>query len=198
MNYTIYQIKNIYTGSAYIGLTSNFNRRVIAHKSKLKSKSHDCIDMQIDYNTFGYKSFSYSIVDNLENISKPDALLFEKKHIEKLDKPYNVTHTSNYNFTSKKGKLLLRLIKKSQYNVDRFFKHLGVPSDKINDIINDPSQLTIKQAEIASTCLSVSLPAFLKGFSHWHSKTASSRLNRSLCNPLKRSPRNLFSLIINN
>jgi len=164
MNYTIYQISNKYTGDAYIGLTTNFNRRVDQHKNLLKSKRHYCMDLQIDYNIIGYNNFKYSILLELNDVSKQEALSYEKIYIENAVSVYNTVNNYKNRHLSKKGKLFLQLVRKSQSSLKWLFNTLEIPEDKIASIINDPSQLTINQASIASANLSISLSKFIKYF----------------------------------
>lgn len=73
----IYRIKNEINGKSYIGSSININSRIQRHKSELKHGKHSNLKLQRAYDKYGTNSFTYSIEEVFEKITRED--LFEKE-----------------------------------------------------------------------------------------------------------------------
>lgn len=92
----IYQIKNIVTGSVYIGSSSAVEERWRGHISKLKRGIHHSKRFQMDYNIYGKDSFVFEIIK--ESQESADKLrLLERETIKNLEvsgvRLYNKAYT---------------------------------------------------------------------------------------------------------
>ena len=68
----IYCIRNKINNKVYIGSTKWYKKRINIHKNQLKRNKHYSLEMQSDYNIYGFDNFEYIILlelghtDNLE------------------------------------------------------------------------------------------------------------------------------------
>ena len=88
----IYKIKNLRTGTVYIGQSKNIEKRFEQHKEKFKNGTHINKEMQKDYNRgdrFSYRILEESIASDRDTLD-----ILEEKYIKKYDtkrKGYNRT-----------------------------------------------------------------------------------------------------------
>lgn len=68
--FCIYSLTNSISGKQYIGQTVKARRRWFHHKSALRRKKHWCADLQSDWNSLGWKSFEFIILE--ENITSKE------------------------------------------------------------------------------------------------------------------------------
>ncbi|WP_164853244.1 GIY-YIG nuclease family protein [Peribacillus asahii] len=76
----IYKIMNNKTGRVYIGSTTNLKHRINSHYTHLANNKHYNTDLQKDWNIYESKSFSFKIlelINNRDNLPKA-----EKKYID--------------------------------------------------------------------------------------------------------------------
>ena len=87
----IYEIKNIKTGTAYIGKTMDFKARTSNHLSSLRTGTHSNKSLQLDYNIFAEEDFVFNIItEKNEDLLK----YYEKKIIEEKER-VNGVHNIN-------------------------------------------------------------------------------------------------------
>src|ERR1700733_3463740 len=66
----IYQILNIVNGKFYIGSAVNIYKRLLTHRAMLDINKHDNIHLQAAWNKYGEESFTFGIVEFVEDKSK--------------------------------------------------------------------------------------------------------------------------------
>lgn len=94
----IYCITNKMNKKSYIGSSSNINKRIINHKSRLKNNKHPNQYLQNAYNKNGIENFIFSILEVVENNTSKDELLkLEQIYIDSFNKEtlYNLTFITN-------------------------------------------------------------------------------------------------------
>lgn len=89
----IYAITNELNGHRYIGSTNNFKRRLIHHRSDLRTKSHHSIILQRAYNKYGEHRFYIEILEICEPIQET-LFLLEQKYLD-LHPEYNINPVAN-------------------------------------------------------------------------------------------------------
>lgn len=77
-----YAIKNMVTGDAYVGSTSNWKNRKKSHMSLLRKGKHHSIWLQRAWNKYGANSFVF--VPCFNHVSHQDALHVEDEVIEEF------------------------------------------------------------------------------------------------------------------
>lgn len=92
MIYSIYVIKCNSTEYHYVGISNNFDRRTKRHIYLLKLGIHNNKRMQNDFNKFGRKDFSVSLVELVECSSITQAMEYERKTILKYENVYNINN----------------------------------------------------------------------------------------------------------
>ncbi|MBE2919373.1 helix-turn-helix domain-containing protein [Anoxybacillus flavithermus] len=93
----IYKITNIKTGKIYIGSAVDLRRRFYAHLKSLRRNAHDNKYLQNAWNKYGEDSFSFDVIEIVED--KEKLLEVEQKWIDqtlcyKRDKGYNISPTA--------------------------------------------------------------------------------------------------------
>jgi len=74
----VYRIQNKITGRVYIGCTkAGFYKRLVNHISRLRYGTHECKEMQNDWNIVGEENF---IVEVVEYVDDPSRLLEIEKY----------------------------------------------------------------------------------------------------------------------
>lgn len=58
----LYRITCFETNKVYIGESENILSRLRFHMKSLNSNQHDCLPMQVDYNTFGVDKFTFHVL----------------------------------------------------------------------------------------------------------------------------------------
>jgi group I intron endonuclease len=97
LNYSgIYQIKNIKNNKIYVGSAVNLGRRKSRHFSELKSGVHGNEHLQRSYDKWGRKSFSFEVIEKVEN----------KKHLVEREQFYLDCLKPDYNMCSRAGSTL--------------------------------------------------------------------------------------------
>lgn len=86
--YIVYKILNTTNGRSYIGSTSNYDKRLMQHKTNLDNNTHHNKGIQSDYIKYTESVFSHSIIFTFNN--KADALKKESTLIKNCDNSYNV------------------------------------------------------------------------------------------------------------
>lgn len=59
----IYEIKNLKTGTRYIGSTNDFKKRQTKHFKDLRTGKHVNSHLQADFNAYGEENFKFSILE---------------------------------------------------------------------------------------------------------------------------------------
>lgn len=86
----IYKITNKLNGQSYIGQTTNFKKRIQAHKNNFRHKKYD-IKLYRAFEKYGLEQFSFEV---LETVKREDADSREKNYIalyKTFEKGYNET-----------------------------------------------------------------------------------------------------------
>ena len=84
----IYKITNILTGRAYVGSSSDVDKRLMCHIRKLKDNKHQNKDLQKDFNQLGEGGFLFQLIE----LVLDKALLFNRESyyiLKEKQKPYN-------------------------------------------------------------------------------------------------------------
>ena len=66
----IYEIKNKINGNVYIGETFNIERRFEGHKNELLCNIHHNINLQRDFNKYGFFNFNFSVIQEYTDKDK--------------------------------------------------------------------------------------------------------------------------------
>jgi group I intron endonuclease len=83
----IYSIKNIITNSYYVGSAVCIKKRIIIHKSHLKTNKHCNKKLQRSYNKYGHDKFIFNVIEEVDN---KELLIEREQHwIESLDSVKN-------------------------------------------------------------------------------------------------------------
>lgn len=96
----VYKIENKITGKLYIGSTNDFYRRKHEHFWELMNKSHHSAKLQADYNKYGEKVFSMSIIEECEDDIRLDR---EQHYIDLYDAANKGYNTSDSAYFSNAG-----------------------------------------------------------------------------------------------
>lgn len=96
----VYKIQNIINGKVYIGSTSDFQRRKYEHFGMLKRKEHHSEKLQADYDKYGEKPFSMSVIENCADDIRLDR---EQYYIDLYDAANKGYNTSDSAYFSKAG-----------------------------------------------------------------------------------------------
>lgn len=96
----VYMIKNEKTGFSYIGQTCWLQLRLRTHRGELRGNKHYNHNLQSDYNVYGEKSFSVSVLHVTKSEKK--RLVFENCTLEDLmeQKLIDPHFSENKNFHS--------------------------------------------------------------------------------------------------
>ena len=89
----IYSIVNELNGHRYIGSTNNFKRRLMHHRSDLRTQSHHSIILQRAYDKYGEHRFFIEILEICEPI-QDTLFLLEQKYLD-LKPEYNINDVAN-------------------------------------------------------------------------------------------------------
>lgn len=89
----IYSIVNELNGHRYIGSTNNFKRRLIHHRSDLRTNTHHSPILQRAYNKYGEHRFYIEILETCEPIQET-LFLLEQKYLD-LKPEYNINPIAN-------------------------------------------------------------------------------------------------------
>lgn len=102
----VYQIENIVNGKKYIGSTHDYEHRKKNHLYYLRNNKHTSSKMQKDWDVHGEDNFTFSILENCDNLSREETYIIEEKYIEELNvckEGYN-THPKVTTVTMKKDR----------------------------------------------------------------------------------------------
>lgn len=94
----IYRIRNEANGKVYIGSAVNLESRMGAHRRMLRRSAHHSIKLQRAWDKHGEESFSFCVLEHVEDKSK---LLAAEQHWLDLTK----SATEGYNIARKAGNL---------------------------------------------------------------------------------------------
>lgn len=98
----IYEIKNKINGNVYIGETFNIERRFEEHKNELLSNIHHNINLQRDFNKYGFSNFNFSVIQEYTDkdksvITQSRLIILEdlwmKRYKDNGIKLYNIENT---------------------------------------------------------------------------------------------------------
>lgn len=79
----IYEIKNNITQKVYIGsTTTTFNKRFNQHLHLLRKNKHHCNYLQNAWNKYGENSFTFNILEKMNNSSMEDIIAMEQIYID--------------------------------------------------------------------------------------------------------------------
>ena len=112
----IYSIICNKTNKVYIGSSNDVQRRCIKHFSELRLNRHRCKQLQLDYNIFGYDSFSVEIIE------ETDEFLLEKEKQYQINKGIENLYNekiSNY-YMKEELKTVLAHNNKSSHKTDEY------------------------------------------------------------------------------
>ncbi len=107
----IYYIKNIKNNKIYIGSSININKRIRRHFFNLQNNKHPNNHLQMSYNKYGVKNFTFEIIETFENIDRNELFNIEEKYIKSYDfnKIYNLTTIAKCGGAEKLNKVSLLL-----------------------------------------------------------------------------------------
>jgi len=83
----VYSILNLVTGRCYVGSSVNVPQRWREHLSALTRGVHVNTDLQADWQRYGAKAFSWSLLE--ESSTRQDAISAEQSHIDSTPDLYN-------------------------------------------------------------------------------------------------------------
>lgn len=89
----LYIIICIPLNKVYIGESKTLRGRLSKHRSTLKRGCHDCKELQLDYDTYGFENFTFQrLYFGAFSQTKEERLFFEKRILETLppEKRYNL------------------------------------------------------------------------------------------------------------
>ena len=89
----IYAIRNIVNGKRYIGSTANLSGRKKKHLADLRRQHHHSNILQYAYNKYGELSFTFEIVEAVQNLEQ--LLLREQFYLDLYKPEYNVSLVAN-------------------------------------------------------------------------------------------------------
>lgn len=138
MTQGVYYIKNTVTNKVYIGSSRDVEARIKSHFSDMKC-GRAPRKMQKDYERFKEKSFTYGLLEEIEN--EDDLLEAEEKYINlynSITKGYNSilpvprgTNSVNIKFTDKQYRLIEKIARKERKSVPSWI--LSIIKEKINN-----------------------------------------------------------------
>lgn len=113
----IYEVKNVKTGTTYIGKTMDFEARISNHLSSLRAGTHSNKNLQLDYDMFAEEDFVFNIItEKDENLLK----YYEKKIMEEKKK---ITTIHNINDVKNCDEdFLLEIIEKDKVEINQLIK----------------------------------------------------------------------------
>ena len=79
--YTAYCIMNKYTKEEYIGITKDVSKRMLAHRARLRAKTHIHLPLYSNMLEYGENAFIYGVIE--VNMTRKQALRIEKQLVEK-------------------------------------------------------------------------------------------------------------------
>lgn len=88
----IYMIQNTLNNHKYIGSTNNFKRRIIRHRSELRTNKHHSLYLQRAYNRYGEDKFTVSILEKCDSVR--DTLLYLEQKYLNLKPEYNIAQVA--------------------------------------------------------------------------------------------------------
>lgn len=88
----IYRILNVSNGHFYIGSSINIGHRFRQHISALTSYKHHNSHLQSAWNKYGRESFSFELVEVVENLER--LLDIEQEYIDSLLPEYNISNVT--------------------------------------------------------------------------------------------------------
>ena len=87
-NTGVYKILNLINGNHYIGSTSDFKRREKQHFNELAKGKHHNYKLQEEFNSFGFNSFRFSVI---ENCHVPQLQSREQFYLNTTQPHYNIS-----------------------------------------------------------------------------------------------------------
>lgn len=116
-NNCIYFITNKESGKRYVGSTINYNSRISKHKSLLRKNKHHSFLLQRAWNKYGESSFTFEIIENIDNINKLKEK--EQEYLSSEIFEYNIEKFVNKGMLGKKhtteAKIIIGLKNKDKY-----------------------------------------------------------------------------------
>jgi hypothetical protein len=92
----VYMILCLVNNKRYYGESNNVSARLSRHKSRLRSNSHEVLELQRDYNIYGEETFEFSPLWMEKNSTKEERLALETEFIARfLTLCYNKFAKSN-------------------------------------------------------------------------------------------------------
>ena len=87
----IYKILNNKTDDFYIGMSTNFHRRISSHLDSLSRGTHCNYNLQNAFDEYGLENFSFIVVEEFDNdFSSEELRKVEARYITKLQPKYNI------------------------------------------------------------------------------------------------------------
>lgn len=96
----VYSITFNPAARVYIGKTMGILRRVFLHKHSLERRNHYCLDMQLDFNNYGWSAFSIHIIDTVEKKNKDARNMLKEMEIS-LIKSTNPFYNTDFRASAK-------------------------------------------------------------------------------------------------
>jgi len=92
----VYQITNAENGKIYIGSSTNITTRWEQHLYELSRNKHDNYKLQADFNKYGYKAFTFQILELADN--EKTMYDIEQEYLDEfdIDNNYNILSYVNY------------------------------------------------------------------------------------------------------
>lgn len=87
----IYKIENSITNEFYIGMTINFNKRIISHLSALSKNDHYNRFLQDSFNEYGLEAFVFDVIEEFDEITTDELFEIETKYIKELRPSFNIS-----------------------------------------------------------------------------------------------------------
>lgn len=75
----VYVIANTVNKKVYVGASCNIHTRLSGHRAKLRKGTHECADLQRDWDRLGENSFQFKV---LEMSDAKNYVLLERKYIK--------------------------------------------------------------------------------------------------------------------
>lgn len=168
----IYRILNKVNGKFYIGSTVNFRKRMREHLFYLRNGNHVNNHLQHAFNKYGEKSFSFEVVEYVDDIEK--LMEIEQMYLDEL-KPYDMNVGYNISDIA------------THYRVVGEEHHaFGVPKSKEHRMKISQSLKGHKHTEETRRKISRSLEGKNCGKDHWsYGKERSEQHRKNLSKSLK-------------
>ena len=125
----IYKIENNINHNIYIGSAVDIGGRWTLHINELKRGCHCNIHLQRAFHKYGYKNFSFTVVEFCEK-----AVLIEREqfYIDTLKPEYNICKKAGSRFGIKASAITIQRLRDSHKGKPSNFKGKKQPKERVN------------------------------------------------------------------